>query len=255
MRLFIGLLFLPFVLFSCGNPAQEDVSIILLQPNDSTSLYWKDSLTVQANILNAKNLSSYKIQIVGSHSDTADESFVAFSNTLQVGTINQATDLSIKNTFLIPELILPGPYTLNFYVLTNNGAEVVESHKLFVRSLIDELPPQVSVQIPAEHQQITGNSVNCKATISDQKSDFSNGRIHFIALWVKSMNNVNERYLIRKWNHSNHFENVYNPMTHTFDYTFNKPAKITNPGNYKLQLEARDEFFNTQLVETNIEFQ
>lgn len=255
MRRIACLLFLPFLLLSCGEPLQEDVTVILLQPTDSTTLYWKDSLTVQANILNAKNLSSYKIQLKGEHKDTFDESFIAFNTMLQVGTINQVNDLSVLNTFSIPELILPGPYTLNFYVLTNNGAEVVESNKVLIRSSLDEIAPTISIQEPVQHQVITGNTLQCKATIADQRSDLADGKIHFICVWIKSMNNTNERYLIKKWNHSNSFENAYNPTTKKLSYTFNKPAKITHPGNFKLQIEARDEFFNTFLVETDIEFQ
>src|SRR5690606_27695629 len=156
-------------------------------------LYWKDSLTVQANILNAKNLSSYKIQLKGEHKDTFDESFIAFNTMLQVGTINQVNDLSVLNTFSIPELILPGPYTLNFYVLTNNGAEVVESNKVLIRSSLDEIAPTISIQEPVQHQVITGNTLQCKATIADQRSHLIAEKIHFICQGIKSMNNTKER--------------------------------------------------------------
>lgn len=254
MKHFLGLYIIAFLLLSCDEKESQEVNIAMLQPNENDIFYWKDSVSVQANIFNAINLSNYKIQLKGEHKDTAMEAFIVFNNTLQVGTINQSSDLSIKNTFSIPELILPGPYSVNFYVLTKNGIETSKTQPIYIYSLDDTKKPDININLPVPYQSFTTGAITCKALISDLKNDLSDGKINYIALWIKSLNNTDERYLINKWSHKNNFNGVYDTLNHQFNYSFNKPAKITHPGNFSIQLEARDQYFNTYLKETEIAF-
>lgn len=242
IAIFIVYFLLLFVVVSCKNDKQDTSKpfINILSPTTSEVLYVYSDEEFLAELLfkDNKELSQYRALVKSDFKEEilpdANSSLARAFSLVYVKNIN---DLEAKETFKVKveENSISGNYNLIFDCVdaSGNQADPV-SLNFIVKNKRDSIAPDIKIITPSENAEFSNDtSIVISILMEDTRSDFTTGFVYDLDVKVLKVSDASEVFSIS--------QKINKKTPQSFMQTL---PLISEPGEYQIKINSRDDFNN-----------